>query len=189
MAAALAALAGLPAGPAQAARSGLHAAQEPPLVVPDSAPVAPDPAPIAPDPAPSPPDSESPPASNSPAPAPPPQSFEPQPTPAPVAEPAAAGATRGDAPRNANRARTRAKRTRNVARDPAGNRYRKGSREQPPSIASADAAVTPLRGFDSDGHRSQLVAAGLALLALVLLSGAFLGYVSPLVRERRPRRR
>ena len=73
--------------------------------------------------------------------------------------------------------------------DPAGIRHPKKSREQPPSTSSADAALTPLRGFDSDGDRSQLVAAGLALLALVLLSGAFLGYVSPLVRERQPQRR
>jgi hypothetical protein len=76
-----------------------------------------------------------------------------------------------------------------VARDPAGNRHPKSGREQAPSISSAEAAVTPLRGFDSDGDRSRLVAAGLALLALVLLSGAFLGYVSPLVRDRQPQRR
>ena len=46
------------------------------------------------------------------------------------------------------------------------------------------AAVLSLRGFDSDGRGGQLMAAGVALLVLVLLSGAFLAFISPLVRGR-----
>jgi hypothetical protein len=177
-------LPGVLAGPALGASddSASHAAQEPPPVVPDSAPVAPDPAPIAPDPAPARPDSGSQPAPDSPAPAPPRQSSETQP--APTAVPPATAPTRSESVRNPKRTRVRENRTRDVARDPAGSHSAKSARERPLSSASLKAAVSPLRGIDSGGRSGQLMAAGLALLVLVLLSGAFLGFVSPLVRER-----
>lgn len=75
-------------------------------------------------------------------------------------------------------------RTRDVARNPIGSRRAKSARERPPSSPSLKAAVSSLRGIDSDGRGGQLMAAGLALLVLVLLSGAFLGFMSPLVRGR-----
>jgi hypothetical protein len=160
---------------------GALAAQEPPPVVPDSAPVAPDPAPIAPDPAPASPDSGSQPAPEAPAPAPPRQSFEPQPASTPVPRTAA---TPSESVRNPKRTRVRENRTRDVARHPAGSRRAESARERPSSSSSVKAAVSPLRGIDSDSRSGQLMAAGLALLVLVLLSGAFLNFVSPLVRGR-----
>ena len=186
MALTLAVLPGLLDAPALAAGddSASDAAQEPPLVVPDSAPVAPDPAPIAPDPAPELPDSGS---QRAPAPAPPQQSFETQPAPTPV--PGTTAATRSESVRNPKRRRVGENRTRDVARDLAESGRAKSARERPPSSPSPKAAVSPLRDIDSDGRGGQLMAAGLALLVLVLLSGAFLGFISPLVRGRELQRR
>jgi len=64
----------------------------------------------------------------------------------------------------------------------------KNARERPQSSAGVK-AVSPLRGIDSDGRSGQLMATGLALLVLVLLSGAFLAFISPLVREPHLQRR
>src|SRR5918995_3653761 len=181
-------LPGALAGPALGAGddSASQAVQEPPPVVPDSAPVAPDPAPIAPDPAPAPPDSDSAPAPDSPAPAPPQQSSETQP--APTAVPPATAPTRSESVRNPKRTRARENRTVDVARDRARSRRIKNARERPPSSAGVK-TVSPLRGIDSDGRSGQLMATGLALLVLVLLSGAFLAFISPLVREPHLQRR
>jgi hypothetical protein len=181
MAGALAALAGLLAGPAQSAHSGLHAAQEPPLVVPDSAPVAPDPAPIAPDPAPAPPDSASQTPSDSPASAAPTPSFEAQSTPVPVPATTARDATPGDSSAKRTRARARRARTRDAA---GGRRAQSGSNVQPPSRTRPTAPISLVGGLESGGRGRELTGAGLALLALVLLSGVLLRHISPRVRER-----
>jgi hypothetical protein len=187
MAVTLAMLPGALPGPALGARddSTSHAAQEPPPVVPDSAPVAPDPAPVAPDPAPARPDSGSQPTPDSPAPAPPRQSLETQPAPTSVQRPTAA--TRSESLRNPTRVREN--RTRDVAQQPAGSRRAKTAGDRPQSSSSLKAAVAPLRGIDSDDRSGQLMAAGLALLVLVLVSGAFVGFISPLVRGRELQRR
>jgi len=187
MAVTLTVLPGALAGPAQGAGddSASDTAQEPPPVVPESVPVAPDPAPITPDPAPAPPDSGSPPAADSPAPAPPRQSFETPPPPVPQTT----VASRSDSVRNPKRARAGENRTRDVARNPAGTPRARSARERPPSSSSVKAALSTLRGIDTDGRSDQLMAAGLALLVLVLLSGAFLGFISPFVRTRELQRR
>jgi hypothetical protein len=189
MAVTLAVLPAALAGPALGAGDdpASHAAQEPPPVVPDSVPVAPDPAPITPDPAPAPPDSGSPPAADSPAPAPPRQSFETPPPPTPL--PQTTVATRSDSVRNPKHTSAGENRTRDVARNPAQRPRARSARERPPSSSSVKAALSTLRGIDNDGHSGQLMAAGLALLVLVLLSGAFLGFISPLVRTRELQRR
>src|SRR5215207_3969219 len=181
-------LPGALAGPVLGAAddSASQTAQEPPAVVPDSAPVAPDPAPIAPDPAPAPPDSDSAPAPDSPAPSPPQQSSETQPAPTAVAP--ATAPTRSESVQNPKRTRARENRTLDVARDRARSRRKENARERPPSSAAVK-AVSPLRGIDSDGRTGQLLATGLALLVLVLLSGAFLAFISPLVREPHLQRR
>jgi len=90
--------------------------------------------------------------------------------------------------RNPKRTRARENRTVDVARDRARSRRIKSARERPPS-SSGVKAVSPLRGIDSDGRSGQLMATGLALLVLVLLSGAFLAFISPLVREPHLQRR
>jgi hypothetical protein len=162
------------AGPAKGSSgdSTSQAAQEPPAVVPDSAPVAPDPAPIAPDPAPSPPDSASPTGPESPASAAPQQTVEAQPAPTPVPA-AAADATRTHA----------------APRDAAGHRSSKDNRGQARSRFRITAPTSLVSGFDSGGHGRELTRVGLALLALVLLSGAFLRSIAPLVRDRELQRR
>jgi hypothetical protein len=103
--------------------------------------------------------------------------------------PAATAPARSESVRNPKRTRVRENKTRDVTRDPAGSRSAKSDRETPSSSSSLKAADSPPRGIDSGGRSGQLMAAGLALLVLVLLSGAFLGFISPLVRERELQRR
>jgi hypothetical protein len=102
--------------------------------------------------------------------------------------PPATAPTRSEPVRNPKRTRVREHRTRDVARDPARSGRVKSARERPPSNSSVK-AVSPLSGIDSDGRSGQLMAVGLALLVLVLLSGAFLAFISPLVRARELQRR
>lgn len=164
--------------------SALEAAQQPPPVVPDSAPVAPDPAPVAPDPAPGPPETPSPPDGASP-PAvdqvraqPAPQQADAPPASAPVPQPTSAPKP---ARRNTRESEARPARASHRSR---GARERTARTARPTSGLGVEAVVPQLTGMESDDRSGQLMAAGLALLAVVMLSGAFLGVVTPLVRAR-----
>ena len=187
----LVAFSGVLAGPTQGAGQGSAspAAQEPPPVVPDSAPVAPDPAPVAPDPAPAQPNSASPPAPDSASPAAPRQSSPAQPAPTQVPATGAADAVPRDLVGNAKRTRLRKARTRTAARAAAKDPRSKRGHERPPTGSRLNAPVLIQGGLDSDSGSGRLTAAGFGLLLLALLSGAFLRYISPLVRGRELQRR
>ena len=102
---------------------------------------------------------------------PPPQESEAAPTPARVAE-----ATRAaDRPRRRARTHKREATTR-----PAG-----GNESAPRTFSPRiDTAVPELTDMESEERPDQLIAAGLGLLAPVILSGTFLAFAAPLVRTR-----
>jgi hypothetical protein len=172
-------------GVALAAEDGSAAqtAPEPPPVVPDSVPVTPDPAPVAPDPAPAPQDAATPPDTASP-----PDSSAPA-----AAEPLAAepGTQQLEAP-PASTAVQQSARASNRQRE-SRDRKRQRAAPQPPAAKPTHVAIEPaapqLAGMDWDDRSAQLKAAGLALLALVTLSGLFLVSVLPLARRRELQRR